>query len=362
MPRPSITILLAVSFLVAPRLARAGDSPAAQALFDDAKRLMKAGRYDEACPKLQESQKLDGGMGTQFHLADCWQHIGRSASAWSLFREVESQAHALGQAARERVAHDRATALQPFLSNLVIVPRDDGQTVAMEVRRDGTVVERSQWRVSVPVDPGPHVVALAAANKRPWQTNVDVPPNGKTVTVELPALATLPDLVPPPPAVAAAPPPAPAAPAVPVAPPVPGRAAPQRGVTSEMPPSEEEATLENPGATQRALGWFFVGGGVVGLAASTYFGAKWIDDRNSQAPHCPRAQCDPTGIVYRDDARRQAATAEVTLAGGAASLVIGTILVVTAPSPRLVLKNFASIEVAPIAAPTQAGVAVRGAW
>src|SRR5579859_2492392 len=166
-----------------PTVAQASEPATAQALFDEASQLMKEGRYDLACPKLQESQQLDNGLGTQFHLADCWQHVGRTASAWALFRDVESQAHALGQTARERVAHDRAAAIEPWLSKLVIAPRETvvsvgGRTpvanLSVAVRRDGVDVGREQWNVPIPVDPGVHVVALFAPTKAPWEKRVDV--------------------------------------------------------------------------------------------------------------------------------------------------------------------------------------------
>src|SRR5215831_17646129 len=116
--------VLALPILLAPSVARAGDPVAAQALFDEAKQLVADGHYAAACPKFAESQQADPGAGTQFHLADCWQHVGRVASAWALFREVESQAHARGETGRERVAHDRAAALEPFLPKLKIVTHE----------------------------------------------------------------------------------------------------------------------------------------------------------------------------------------------------------------------------------------------
>src|SRR5581483_5876986 len=96
--RVRLVVLFSVIALLVPAVARAGDPAAAQALFDQAKDLASQGRHVEACQKLEESEKLDPGIGTEFHLADCWQHLGRTASAWAMFREVESKARASGQA------------------------------------------------------------------------------------------------------------------------------------------------------------------------------------------------------------------------------------------------------------------------
>src|SRR4051794_35386626 len=84
--------------------AEARDPVAAQALFDDARRLMAAGQTAEACPKFAESQRLDPGIGTAFNLADCYEKSGHVASAWALFLEVVSQARASGESDREAAA------------------------------------------------------------------------------------------------------------------------------------------------------------------------------------------------------------------------------------------------------------------
>src|SRR5262245_34306285 len=100
----SLVLPLALLFVPAPVRAQQRDPAAAQALFDEALKLMKKGRHAEACPKLTESQRLDPGVGTQFHLADCFENVGRVASAWALFLEVESVAKASSQPDREKVA------------------------------------------------------------------------------------------------------------------------------------------------------------------------------------------------------------------------------------------------------------------
>src|ERR1700679_2098040 len=59
-------LLMAASVALAAPSARADDPAAAQALFNDAKRLMSAGKYPDACPKLEESERLPPGRRAEF--------------------------------------------------------------------------------------------------------------------------------------------------------------------------------------------------------------------------------------------------------------------------------------------------------
>ena len=348
--------------------ARAADPAAAQSLFDEGKQLMGEGRYTEACPKFDESQRSDPGLGTQFHLADCWQHVGRLASAWALFREVESAAHTRGETSRERVAHDRAAALEPFLSKILIAPHGAAGTPGLSIQRDGAEVGREQWGVPVPADPGPHTIAIYAPGKQPWGTGVEVPMNAAVVTVDVPPLADFADLP-----TAAAVPPVPA----PVAPPRPLE--PRRGVTSMMPegyatsyPAPEEPVLENRGGAQKAVGWVMIGAGVAALGAGAWFTTQWANDRHDSNPHCPNDVCDSTGSQQRHEATTQGWAAIIAGGSGLAALTIGTILAATAPGPRIVSSKSASgelpgkrrraWEVVPIMSAHQGGLGLNGVW
>lgn len=360
--------------LLLPRVARASDPAAAEQLFDDAKRLMASGHYAEACPKLEQSQKLDAGLGTQFHLADCWQHLGRTASAWALFREVASEARASGQTGRARVAKDRGDALEPFLSKLVISPGIASTIPGLTIRRDGTEVPREAWGTPVPVDPGTHEVSASAPDKQAWQSSADVQGQGKVVTIDVPLLADVAPPAPPPVAVVPAPPPAPApapapalasapAPTTPVAPAPPPVASPRRdvGVTSAMPTSEQPV-LQNRGGTQRAVGWVLVGAGLVGMGVGSYFGVRWIQDRETANLHCPGGACDSVGIANNDDADQQVRYIFASGGGGLAAVIIGTVLVATAPSPRLVPASVARIGVTPFVGASASGLSLHASW
>ncbi|WP_437519845.1 hypothetical protein WME79_25260 [Sorangium sp. So ce726] len=190
------------------------DTAAAQALFDAAKQLMAQGKYADACPKLEESQRLDPGIGTQFNLAACYEQLGRTASAWSMFLEVAGASKAAGQLEREKVARQRAAALEPRLIRLTITAPADAPA-DLQVKRDGALVGRAQWGTPVPVDPGKHTVEASAAGRAPFARSVELTRAGASETLAVPPLpagapardAALPPSGPPAPAGAAAPPP-----------------------------------------------------------------------------------------------------------------------------------------------------------
>jgi hypothetical protein len=372
---------LAVLFV--PSVAHANDAVAAQQLFEEGKQLTSSGHYAEACSKFEESQKADPGLGTEFHLADCWQHTGRSASAWSLFRQIESEAHARGEASRERVAHDRATALEPFLSKLAIVPKGPLPPQGLTVRRDGVEVGRDQWGVPVPVDPGPHTVSLAATGKQPWGTGIDVPDDGRVFNLDLPPLAVIPDV----PGVAVAsvarvPTPVP----VPVPAPTtgvypsgvvatarpPGATMPATGVTSAMPESASPITpeishVEDRGAGQRAVGWALVGAGIAGLGAGAYFTVQWMNDRSDSNPHCNGNLCDATGFQLRHDATTQGRAAIIAGGSGLLSVIVGGIVIATAPTARVAshiaqAAGVDQIRLFPVVGLHEGGLGMQGNW
>jgi hypothetical protein len=148
---------------------------------------MEAGKAGDACPRFEESERLEPGLGTRFHLARCYEAVGRLASAHALYLEVAAEASTRGQQAREKLARERAAAVEPHLARLTIeVPFT--ASPEMRIERDGEVVGSAQWGVAVPVDPGMHSVNAEAPGRMPWAAKVDVP--GETVThVTVPPLA-----------------------------------------------------------------------------------------------------------------------------------------------------------------------------
>src|SRR5579863_6674110 len=89
----------------------------ADALFNAGKALTDAGQFADACAKYAESKRLAPGIGVTLYLADCYEHIGRTASAWTEFRSAEGLARERGDK-RSEVARTHAQQLEPQLDRL----------------------------------------------------------------------------------------------------------------------------------------------------------------------------------------------------------------------------------------------------
>ena len=193
--KPLLLSATAVAFLLAngtsPQSARADEavSPARQ-LFLDARKLAADGKYAEACPKFEESLRLEVGVGTQFNLADCWEHIGRTASARALFLGAAATAKGAGQVDREQVLRERAAALEPRLSKVVIeVLATDKKLV---VKRNDLPLEEESWGKAVAMDPGKYTLSARAPGKQIWEKQIELTAATPLLTIQVPELAALP--------------------------------------------------------------------------------------------------------------------------------------------------------------------------
>jgi serine/threonine-protein kinase len=289
----------------------------AQALFDDARALMAKGNYDEACPKLEESQQLDPGSGTLLNLGDCYEHQGRFASAWSMFLEAAAAARTTGNVDRDRASRERASALDARLARLTI--RVAEKTAGLEVRRDGVVVRSAQWGTAIPADAGAHTITATAPGRQAWHTTVTLR-DGIGETVLIPALPE----------------------------------APKPGDTLASGPAHEPGK-SNPGAlgTQRIVALAAGGVGLAGIAVGTIFGleSKSLRDE-SQAPGvCTKSACETTqGVELIDQARYAGDVSTVAFVVGAAGLIAGATLWFTAP------RSVAQIALG------MGTVQIRGSW
>jgi hypothetical protein len=316
------------------------DAAAAQTLFDDAKALMKNGDYAAACPKLDESERLQPAGGTLMFLGLCRESEGKTATAWAKLNEALSAARRDSRPDREKVAREHIAALAPRLTRMTIELSDEAKaTAGLEVRLDGEVMAPALMGTAIPVDPGDHAVHVTAPGMKAWDTSAKAAGEGATAKVTVPALEKDATAVAPPPTPVVAPPPGPA---------------------PSPPPAPADAG-SSPGGTQRTIALVVGGAGVVALGIGTYFGIAALSKKNDENAQCPGGStgpCNPTGVSLSQTAVSDGNVASVLLGVGAVAVVGAGVLWLTAPKGT----PTAAWRVSPLVGRDSAGLSVQGGW
>jgi hypothetical protein len=309
LPLRSIASLafLVMALGASPARAQAQDQAAARALFNDAHDLMSQGKFDQACPKLEAASKLYAGSGVLLNLGDCYEHLGRTASAWNEFGEAVSAAERTGRADDQAEAKRRQAALDPKLSKIVIHVAK--VSPGLVVKRDGTALDPAAWGIAIPVDPGEHNVTAEGAGRAPWSTTVNMADPGKTVTVDVPESAQGPAVSP---VVASVPLPSP----------------PPQAPASVAPPAETPSGGSTSYWTGRRVGGVVAAGagvvglgvgGILGLVAKSKFSSAEKESSTSRVT-------DSSSAVSLGD------VATGVVIGGAVVTAAGLMVWLTAPS------------------------------
>jgi len=308
-------------------------SPEAAALFQEAMTLMEQGKFEQACPKLEECLRIAGGLGVRFNLADCHSHIGRTASAWRGFQEVAAMAGAAGQTERADVARQRAAAIEPLLSKVVLLIDRNAQPSGLSVLLDNAPIAPAVWGIPVPVDPGAHQIEAAAPGYQTWRAAIQIEAKPGTTPIS------------PPPLVREM--------AAPQAPPAP--AAPRATAPNVAPPPS--------GWTTGRIAAVAVGGvGIAGLALGAGFAVDAAAKRDSSFEQClPKEpnRCSTTGVKLRNEAFTAAHISTAAFVVGGAALAGGAVLFFTgSPEPTAGAKSALRLE----AHPGGAGITLAGRW
>jgi len=292
--------------------ADSNDAERAELLFTEASELLSQEKYAEACPKLEESQRLDPALGTQFNLAGCFEKVGKLASAWRHYRDVERLAHASGKTSREEIARQRLAALRARVSFLEIVVASSDVTVSV----DGERQEPGDLAFVV-VDPGEHTVVASAPAHSSWESHVRVPSGDgapRRVTVDVPKLVRLGE--------------------------------------SKVVTVTTEST-----STRRAVGLGFLGLGIAGVAGAVVTGILVLDAKSTAD-----AACSPTCTT--DDGRDAVSRGKtllpinaVTWGVSAVGLGVGSYLFLTS---RPKAPTTTGVRAVPFAGPQASGLALEG--
>jgi serine/threonine-protein kinase len=316
-----------VTLAASPALAQsADDKAAAEALFDEGKRLFLAKKFAEACPRFEASNRLDPGIGTLLYLADCYESSGKVASAWATFREAAAAAKAAGQGDRETVARGRAALLEPKLYRLTINVTSPAS--GLKITRNEAEVKRETWNAAVPVDPGSYTITASAPGKIAWSGSLAIPEGAGEKSITIPALVDDPKA-----AAKGAPPPPP------------------------PPPPPAETGLGG----QRIAGIAIGALGVIGLGVSGALTGVAASKNSDAKALCPTVKCgSQEGVDASKQAGKMADAATALVIVGGVAAAGGLVLILTAPKRNKQPDTRAWI--APAIGPGVAGISAGRTW
>lgn len=278
----------------------AGSRALAVQLFDEAEALFAKNQFDQACPKYAESYRLDPQLGALMYLAECLEKNGQLASAWGSFREAEELARKRGDARADQ-ARDRASALEPRLSYLVVQVPPEVRVPGLELLRDGAPLAQVLWGGRAAVDAGKHRIEARAPGYKSWSSEVIVKDEQSTSSVDVPKLVAAP------------------------------------ASQSSSGAAERGAS---PGSGQRIAALAVGGLGIVGLGVGGFFGLSAQASLSDSETLCnDKNYCTAQGADLRDSASSKALVSTVATGVGAAALIGAAVLWFTAPKAAPVGKR-----------------------
>jgi hypothetical protein len=314
-PALSFLVVLALASPASHAQAPKEDRAAAESLFAEGRQLLQTGDYERACTKFEASQRLEPALGTSLNLADCYDKVGRTASAWAEFKSAAAAAQKAGDALRKNTALERAGILEPRLTRLRIELADP----SVSVLQNGEPANPALIGSAIPVDPGNYRFEARAPGKAPWTESIEVRGEGALIEVKIPLLPVELDL-----------PPVPALP--------------------EPAPSGPPPMTSGSAQGQRTLAWVLGGVGVASIATGAVFGtlaaSSWAKAQDSCGDY--PYECTPDGLEHADDASTRATVATVGFALGAAALGTSVVLFVTdedEPEPATVAVGLGAVSV-----------------
>lgn len=294
-----------------PAAAQPGNVALADSLFEEARKLIQAGKIADACPRFEESYRLDPGGGTAIALANCYDRLGRVASSWATYRDALAIAERDKNKQRVAVIQEELKRLEPLVPKLKI-QLSSGLKGAegLEIKLDGAPFPLIALDTPRPIDPGEHRISAQASNKARKETSVIVAADGRSYSIVLPELDDLPA------------PAASSAPAAPAPPPA----------SAKPPPPAAPAAPTIAAAQRPMLGWVLGGVGVLGVGVGATAGVLALKNSQDANRLCPGTLCsNAEGVSLDKTARRQALVSDIAFVVGLVGLGAGGYLLLTAP-------------------------------
>ncbi len=320
--------LAVVLALTAPAFADRADD-----LFKQAKKLMAEKKYAQACPKFEESYKLDPGIGVEINIGKCYEDWGKLGKAYRAYTDAEKKAKAANDDRAGKI-HALVEKLDPQVPRLVIHIPAGANTKGLTVAIDGVTIGKNELDEPQLVDPGPKQVVYSI-DGAPTKTKLVPVERGGTsdITLDLPHAK--------------------------------GEAVAEDGTAPKQRPAEPARTepAEHTGHGQRVAGVAVASIGVVAMGVSAYLGLQARSKYNDAlAANCMGMAnaCDAQGLADTHDARSNANTATIIFGVGAAATVAGIIVYVIAPKAAASSEH--ALYLVPTAAPDGAGFAFGGRY
>ncbi len=276
--------------LLVPEFARAEsnaqDVTLAETLFREAKELMVERRYAEACPKFEESQRLDPAGGTTLNLAVCYEEAGRTANAWATYSDALVYAQREKRADRIAMIEARQRALEAKLSRVTVTITSPSDGLVVKV--DDSTLRRPAWNVATPINPGRHRLEASAPGFQTFALDFEIPTHKEDLNVTVPALTPLQSADEPP-----------------------------RGLSVGDEPGSD------PGKTARTAGWALGATGVALMGVGGYFGVRALQQKSQSDDACLNDRCSAAGAQLSRDAVTSANVANVTIGVGLVAIGLG---------------------------------------
>jgi len=274
-----------------------GQTPEAKAeeLFNQAVELSEQRKYDEACPLLAESQKLDPRASTLYALADCEREGGKPASAVEHFKAYLKEYEAMKGEVRKR--HDqRANASRGYIKTtepqlpMLKMSFPGGIPSEFVLTIDGKNIDRVNLDKDLAVDPGEHLIIVQVPGRTDSEQRVSLALKEKK-SVDL-------------------------------------------TVGPEAPPPDDGQDKPQGTHPRRKIGFILLGTGAAGLVFGGITGGLAVGQKNIVEENCSGLNCNMQGFDAVNHGRTFGNLSTVGFIAGGALAAVGAVLVITAPKAK----------------------------
>lgn len=186
------TAIVSVLLATAARAGRPEDEAQAELAFQAGWQLLEAGDTRAACEKFEISMRLSPASGGALALGECYETLGRTASAFGRYAEAMRLAEAENRGDRVALAKKRKAALGPRLKTIAVTLAPELADAKVAVRVDGQPLDATLLGFERPADPGDHVIEAAAEGYAPYRAQVVLFDEPVKVTIAMTRVAPAP--------------------------------------------------------------------------------------------------------------------------------------------------------------------------